>query len=85
MIESLTESLTKFYGFDWLASIGILLGIFLIAEKRRIGFLVMAIGSLLWIAYAVITGSAAQIISNIILVIINLFGWWKWKKHTATK
>ena len=58
------------------------LGIFFIARKQRVGFIIFAIGNAAWIGYAMITGSLAQIIANIVVGCMNGYGFWKWKAES---
>jgi len=84
MIDIILASFTKFNGIDWAAATLLLSGLWLVTDKRRIGFLVMITGCMLWVVHAHATGSVAQGVSNTIFACINLAGWWKWRKHTAT-
>ena len=47
------------------------------------GFAVFLVGSLAWIAVALITGQSALLWTNIVLTFLNLFGIWRWLGRQA--
>ena len=80
-MEDFVEIVFRFYCLDWLGMSCQFLGMFLLARKKRIGFLVFATGNAAWIGYALITGSLAQIIANLIVGGLNLYGFYKWSNN----
>ena len=73
------EFLSKYYGFDIIKAIGVVLGIYLIGKKQRFGFIANAIGSAAGLVYRVMTDSVAIIILNVLLIILNTKGFFTWK------
>jgi hypothetical protein len=47
------------------------------------GFGIFLIGSLAWIATALLTGQAALLWTNAVLTVLNLFGMWRWLGRQA--
>jgi hypothetical protein len=47
------------------------------------GFAVFAIGALLWIGVGILTGQSALLWTNVVLVILDLFGVWRWLGRQA--
>lgn len=74
------EILTKYYGLDLIAMGITSLGIYLIGNKKQSGFLLAIIGGMIWIVFAILTQTIGLIIANIILIMLNLRGYLKWKK-----
>jgi hypothetical protein len=47
------------------------------------GFIVFTLGSIAWIAVALLTGQSALLWTNIVLTFLNLFGIWRWLGRQA--
>ena len=70
----------QFYGIDWLATVCGLMGVYLLGNKNKYGFLVFMLASLSWIAVGVFVGSFAIIIGSAIFFIMHLRGWFNWSR-----
>ena len=67
---------------DIIAGLLILVGIYLIGEKNRMGFVACVGGNILWMGYAVMSHSAYGIfLSAIPSLILNINCYFKWKKE----
>lgn len=73
--------LLQFYGIDWLATACGLLGVYLIGNKNKIGFVLFMIASMSWITFGILTGSVAVIIGSTIFLMMHLRGLLKWNRE----
>lgn len=71
----------QFYGIDWLATVCGLLGVYLLGNKNKIGFIVFMMASMSWIIFGLITGSIAVIVGSSIFLMMHLRGFIKWNKE----
>ncbi|NNE66107.1 MAG: PnuC protein [Pyrinomonadaceae bacterium] len=68
----------EFYGIDWLATSCGLLGVYLLGNQNKYGFVVFMVASASWIVFGSITGSYAVIIGSMIFLILHARGLYKW-------
>lgn len=71
----------QFYGIDWLATACGLLGVYLLGNKNKIGFVLFMLASMSWITFGVLTGSIAVIIGSSIFLMMHLRGFLRWNKE----
>ncbi len=64
---------------DYIAGILELIGVWLIGSKLRIGFIVCIFGSFAWIASAIIFEMYGLLPTSIIMSIVNVRNFRKWK------
>lgn len=65
----------------WVASVLILAGNWLIGSKKRAGFLMVAIGSMIWMFIALVGLNRFDLaVINAFAVIFMMRGWFKWGK-----
>lgn len=74
------EMLTKYYGVDLLAMTLSFVGIYLIGNKKRHGFIVALCGNILWLTLGVITQSTGLIFANIVLTALYARAFIRWQK-----
>ena len=67
-----------FYGFDWIATICQFLGMFLLARKNKNGFIVFGTGNVFWVFFALMVGSVAQVLANVVVGALNIYGFVRW-------
>ena len=48
------------------------------------GFVVFTIGSIAWLALGLLTGQPALVWTNIVMIVLNLFGVWRWLGRQAS-
>jgi hypothetical protein len=72
--------LLNYYGFDYLAAICAIIGIFFIGNKKRIGFILYMIAPVSGIGFAILAKSPPIIATNIIMFFMNLRGFLLWKQ-----
>jgi len=73
------EWLTKYYGTDWIDFIGTMLGVYLLGNKKKIGFVFNAVAACAGVIMAILMESPAILFLNIVLIILNVRGFVKWK------
>jgi hypothetical protein len=71
-----------YYGFDYLASICVILAMLLLGNKKKFGFLVYCVGSSFAIVFALLAKSPPIIVTNVVVIIINLRGFLMWKSKS---
>lgn len=74
------NDITRYLGVDWLAMVVTLLGIYLLGNKDRKGFVVMVTANSCWIVVGVLAGSIAMIFANIVFLSMNIRGLIKWSR-----
>jgi hypothetical protein len=73
--------LDLYYGFDWAAMALTLLAIYMLGDKRRMGFVIMIIGNLSWVVVGILADSLAMILANLIFGAMNVRGIVKWSRE----
>lgn len=76
----LFETLTHYYGIDWLASILSMLMIYHLGNKNRIGFFFGISANLTWFIFAIMAMSPPIFLSHLIFFGLNIRGMVKWRK-----
>lgn len=72
-----------YYGIDWLSVILGLYGSYLVSERNKFGFVLVAVSALCATWVCLVAGTYAFLASNIPAVLINMRGFLKW--HNAIK
>lgn len=75
------ETLTHYYGIDWLASSLSLLMIYSLGNKKRIGFYFGVAANLTWLVFAIITFNPPIFLSNTVFLVLNLHNISKWQLY----
>lgn len=71
----------KYHGIDWLAMMLTFLTLYYLGEKKRFGFIFGILASIAWLTFGVLVDSIANIIANVIFIVLNLRGYVNWKKQ----
>jgi Nicotinamide mononucleotide transporter len=71
----------QYYGIDWLATASGLLGVYLLGNKNKIGFLLFMVASVSWITFGIMTGSIAVMIGSSIFFVMHFRGFLRWRKE----
>lgn len=70
----------QYYGIDWLATACGLLGVYLLGNKNKLGFVLFMVASLSWISFGLLTESIAVIIGSSIFFVMHLRGFRNWSR-----
>jgi nicotinamide riboside transporter PnuC len=73
------EALLKFHGSDWVGMVFGLISTYLLAKKKRLGFIFGAVGGIGWMIFGWLTWSIPSIVANSLFIAFNCRGFWKWK------
>lgn len=80
-LDSLSlNTLTHYYGIDWIAMLLTLLAIYLIGNKTKSGFYLMILGNIAWIGLGFMTYSLAMIIANLLFAAMNIRAIYLWSE-----
>lgn len=66
---------------DWTAFAVTLLGVYLLSEYKRSGFIINGAGSVLWVIIGLHSGLEGLLVLNIVLFILYIKGYLKWKTN----
>ncbi len=72
----------QYYGFDWLASVCNLLGMFLLGSRNKYGFVFCMLGSAGWLVVGVFINSFPLIFGSSIFIILHVRGLLNWHRRT---
>jgi len=79
------ELFTAYYGLDWLASLVGLLGLYLLTEKIRVGFLLTAVSVIVASVVSVVADQYGFLLSNIVTFGLALRGYQRWNREPASE
>ena len=63
----------QYYGVDIIAALCCVAQVILLGEKRNVGWLVGAVGCVLWTVFGLMSESLGVIVMNSFLIIINTY------------
>ncbi len=72
------EVIVKYYCIDWIALVLTATAIYLLGKKRKAGFSLGVVGNIVWIVFGILVRSLATVVACVILMILNVKGWWNW-------
>ncbi len=75
------ELIFRYYGVDWIAVVFTMVAIIKLGSKKKSGFVLMMVGNMAWIAFGIISRSAATIVANVVFLGLNLRGLIRWTKE----
>ncbi len=73
-------SFSDYYGLDYLTATCVIAAMFMLGSKNRLGFILYSIASTSGIAFAVLAKSPPIIVTNIVMIILNVRGFLNWRK-----
>ena len=76
--------LTQYYGFDWLAILVGVIGLWRLGNKDKSGFIFYMLAAVAGFVFAVLAHSGAYMIANLITLLLQLRGYLKWQKEELT-
>ena len=71
----------QYYGFDWLAMVCNLLGMFLLSSRSRYGFVFCMLGSSSWLVVGVLISNFPLIFGSSIFIVIQIRGLLNWHRR----
>ncbi len=81
MVELITQSLSHYYGLDWLALVSGVSGTFLITSKMRGGFLLCGLAGVCGFIVAALSMQFGFVVYNLLMVAIMLKGYIDWGRE----
>ena len=63
---------------DWIATIFVIVGVWLLCDKMRIAFLINIIGCFFWIGYGIQHLIISIALVNALFILVNIRGWILW-------
>ena len=70
----------KYQGIDWLVALTVFIGVFLLGDKKKLGFIAGMMSSTFGLIFSFQIGSVANGLTSIILFFLYLRGYLNWKK-----
>lgn len=77
----IVESLAKYYGLDWLALAAGVLGMYLLTQKSRWGFLLSGVSAISGFAVALISLQFGYVVYNVLLIVLMIKGFHEWGRQ----
>jgi len=74
------ELFSTYYGLDWVAATLMLVGLWMVANKKRNGFLVTVVASVVGALVSLMAVQYGFLLSNVAMVFVALRGYLLWKK-----
>lgn len=75
----------QYYGIDWGVTITVFIGIFLIGDKKRSGFVVGMISAIFGLIFSYQIGSIANAVTSFIIFLLYFRGFLKWQKKATAE
>lgn len=80
------DDITRYFLIDWLAMALSLLGVYLLGNKKKIGFIIFAVSNLIWAGLGfTMMQSLGVAIGNLVFFVINTRGYIRWIREAAIK
>jgi hypothetical protein len=74
------DTVFNYYGVDWIGTVLMVVGVYLLSEKNPKGFFLSAVSNVFWIAFGFMSASIATVLLNAGLMLINIKGFRAWKE-----
>lgn len=75
------DSWERYYLLDWVAMLFAFASVYLLGNRKRVGFVLFILSNFVWIAVGFLADSSGMIGGNLIFLFINARGWLKWKSE----
>lgn len=79
-MEQIKHYAFQYYGIDWIVTVLVFTGIFLLGDKKKAGFIVGMVSSVFAFLFSFQIGSIANGVTSVVLFVLYLRGYLKWKK-----
>ena len=80
-MDYFTENALRYYGFDWAAMVLTFLSLYLLGNHNRLGFLMGIGANFFWFSYGFMSGSLANMMCSVVVMLLQLRGWRKWAQQ----
>jgi hypothetical protein len=80
ILDQLKHYAFQYYGVDWAVTLTVFIGLFLLGDKKKAGFVVGMISSTIAFAFSFQIGSIANGVTAATLFVLYLRGYIKWSK-----
>lgn len=80
LTEQIKHYAFQYYGVDWIVTVLVFAGIFLLGDKKKAGFIVGMASSVFAFLFSFQIGSIANGVTSVVLFVLYLRGYLKWKK-----
>lgn len=80
MLETIKQYIFKYYGIDWVVTLTVFIGIFLLGDKKKLGFIIGMISSIFGFIFSFQISSVANAATSVVLFLLYLRGLIKWQK-----
>ncbi|BDD03961.1 hypothetical protein [Aureibacter tunicatorum] len=78
------DKIFEYYLIDWIGISLALLAVYLLGNKKKLGFIVFAISNIVWMYLGfVMMNSIGTAVGNSIFLIINIRGYINWQNETT--
>ena len=84
-IDQLIHYAFQYYGIDWIVTATVFIGIFLLGDKKKAGFIVGMVSSTFAFVFSFQIGSIANGVTAAVLFILYLRGFLKWRLSEVNK
>lgn len=76
---------TQYYGFDWLALLLGIFGIWKLGDKKRSGFIFYMLAAVAGFIFAMLAHTVAYMIVNALIFTLQLRAYLKWRKEEISQ
>ena len=76
-------SFGPYYGLDYFIAVCVLLAMFLLGSRNRFGFIMYTVAAVSGIVFATMAQSPPLLLTNLVMIVINLRGYFKWNNSRA--
>lgn len=81
--DTIIDSITRYYGVDWIVLITVFIGIYLLGEKKRSGFAVGMTSAAFSMILGIQVGSMASIVTALVIFSLYLRGYIRWHPNNT--
>lgn len=71
----------QYYGFDWLAMVGGVSGMYLLGSRSKYGFVCFMVGSSCWITVGFLVNSPPLMFGSLVNLILQIRGLINWRRE----
>lgn len=83
ILSAILESFFLYYGLDWIAFLSGVYGMYLISEKRRIGFIFQGVSVVCAVIVSFIASQYGFVVSNFVMLGVVVYGFLNWKDNES--